>query len=125
MASVVAAEGRVRAATRRQPIAAGGRRGRGFALVGERPDWTLEEFVAALHSRECRAAAARSGVFWSVTTSASELRAAEQQRADVAGRAGIGSGSRPCLIHPALSSSMNLVTTTMARRYGRCRAASG
>jgi len=37
-------------------------------------------------SRECRAAAARSGVFWSVTASASKksLRAAEQQRADVA-----------------------------------------
>ena len=34
-----------------------------FALVGERPDWTLEEFVAALRKQRMPAAAARSGVF--------------------------------------------------------------
>ena len=37
-----------------------------LALVGERPDWTLEEFVAALHKQRMPAAAARSG-FWTTT----------------------------------------------------------
>ena len=52
MASVVAA-GRApcAAATRRRPIAAGDYADGVLALVGERPDWTLEEFVAALHKQ--------------------------------------------------------------------------
>ena len=74
-------------------------------------------------SRECRAAAAHSGVFWSVTTSASKksLRAAEQQRADVA------RARRHWIRQQALLVSSSLVfidetwvNTTMARRYGRC-----
>ena len=74
-------------------------------------------------SRECPAAAARSGVFWSVTTSASKksLRAAEQQRADVA------RARRHWIRQQALLDLSSLVfidetwvNTTMARRYGRC-----
>ena len=112
------------AATRRQPIAAGGLRGRG-PRAGRRAaglDYSKSSSRPCT-SRECRAAAARCGVFWSVTTSASKksLRAAEQQRADVA------RARRHWIRQQALLDSSSLVfidetwvNTTMARRYGRC-----
>ena len=74
-------------------------------------------------SRECRAAAARSGVFWSVTTSASKKACARLSSNEPMspGRAGIGSGSRPCSISSSLVFiDETWVTTPMAGRYGRC-----
>jgi len=94
-----------------------------LALVGERPDWTLEEFVAALHKQ--RMPGSRSALWRFLErhdiSFKKSLRAAEQQRADVA------RARRHWIRQQALLDSSSLVfidetwvNTTMARRYGRC-----
>ena len=125
MASVVAARrAPCAAATRRQPIAAGGLRGRG-PRAGRRAAGLDARRVrrGPAQAEEVRAAAARCGEYWSATASASKksLQAAEQDRADVA------RARRRWIRQQGLLDASSLVfidetsvNTSMARLYGRC-----
>jgi hypothetical protein len=78
---------RRRQAERGQHLAAAGARGFLLRLIGERPDLTLDEIVAAMRKR--RIASSRSAV-WRLfkrhnISVKKSLRAGEQERADVAG----------------------------------------
>ena len=77
-----------------------------LALVCERPDWTLEELVVALHKQRMPGSRSALGRFLErhgIQKKACE-RPSNSGRMSPA-RAGTGSGSRACLIRPALSSS--------------------
>ena len=78
-----------------------------LALVAEQPDWTLEELVVALHKQRIPGSRSalwrfleRHGV--SFKKKACEWPSSSGRMSPV--RGGTGSGSRACLIRPALSS---------------------
>ena len=80
-----------------------------LALVSEHPDWPLEELVAALHRR--RLPGSRTALWRFFERHGISVKKKPCGRPSRTGRtwpapAGTGSGSRPCLIRPALSSSM-------------------
>lgn len=79
-----------------------------LGLVRERPDWTLEELLVALHKQRIRGS--RSALWRFLERHAISFKKKACERPSNSGRmsparAGTGSGSRACLIRPALSSS--------------------
>jgi transposase len=95
-----------------------------LVLVAEHPDWTLDELVVSMQKR--RISGSRSALWrflerHDITLKKKSLRAAEQNRADVArarrrwiGEQGLLDSS--CLVFIDETS----VNTSMARLYGRC-----
>ena len=80
-------------------------------LIAKHPDLTLDEIVAAM--RRHGIAGSRTAVWrfferHKITVKKKSVRAAEQERADEARRAGAGCASKVCLIRPGWSSSTRL-----------------
>ena len=78
-----------------------------LGLVSERPDWTLVELVVAL--RKQRIPSSRSALWRFLERHGISFKKKACERPSNSGRmsparAGTGSGSRACLIRPALSS---------------------
>ena len=95
-----------------------------LALVGERPDWTLEVVRRGPAQAENAGQPQRAVAFSGASRHQLQKKACARLSSNEPmspGRAGIGSGSRPCFDSSSLVFiDETWVNTTMARRYGRC-----
>ena len=80
-----------------------------LALVGEQPDWNSRRVRRGPAQAENAGQPQRAVAFSGASRHQLQKKACARLSSNEPmspGRAGIGSGSRPCSIHPALSSSM-------------------